>query len=132
MNRNRMLLKIVTVLSACLLSITFATSLRSESTKPQKVSKKEFRWLIQNAKTAADHQKLAAYYTAQAEHLMKESKKHQEYAEIYANRPLWGKSGIPDGLVAHCRQLAVLEAKAANEAQQMADIHEEMAKESPN
>ncbi len=126
--------KVLVVLAVCLLGIASSSSLSSQPTNPQsRMSKKELKWLIQNAKTTADHQKLAAYYRSQAEHLMKESRKHQELAEAYANRTIFEpKTGDPGGLLAHCREFAALEAKAAKEAQQMAAIHEEMAKESPN
>lgn len=128
-----MRLRVVLAFATCLLGIVSVSALSAQSVHPQEsVSMKELKWLIQNAETAADHQKLAAYYTAQAKHLVKESKKHRELVEIYANRPLWGKTAVPVQLLEHCRELAALEAKAANEAQQMAAIHEEMAKKLPN
>jgi hypothetical protein len=134
MKRQHVFVKIIATLSASFLAIILASSLRAQSTNPQHpMTKNELKWLIQHANSAADHQKLAAYYRSQADHLMQESKEHHELAEAYANGTTFApKSGFPGGLLRHCQELAALEAKAANQAQQMAAIHEEMAKKSSN
>jgi hypothetical protein len=129
MNKHCIHLRVLMALSACLLSLTFVSMAKSQSTNPQQkpMTKKELKWLIQNVKTAEDHQKLAVYYRQEAASLREESQNHKEMAEAYATGKK--KTGLPGKLFNHCRNIADYYAKSAKKADKMAVMHEELAKQ---
>jgi hypothetical protein len=112
-----------TILSA--LSAEATTQQRSER---KKLSKKQVKWLNSNARTASEHEMLATYYRARAERLTKKSREHQELADAYANRTIFEpKTGIPGGLLRHCREWAADFSRAAKQANSLAEMHEILA-----
>jgi hypothetical protein len=92
------------------------------------LTKQQVKTLIKTASTPEDHMKLARYYWYEADKLKSEAKDHEEMkAEYYQDPsrhpvPKWPTLGV------HCKDLAGYYAKAAKEAEQMASMHEEMAK----
>jgi hypothetical protein len=92
------------------------------------LSRSELKTLIQTAKTPADHMKLANYYRAEAIRLQAEVKAHEEMAASYDKNP--AGHPVPKGqtLGAHCRNLVKDIADEAKQANEMATMHEEMAK----
>jgi hypothetical protein len=92
------------------------------------LTKSQVKALIQTAKTPADHMKLAAYYRHEANGLQIEMKNHEEMAAAYDKNPSshpipkWPTLGV------HCRNLVKSYGESINEANQMAVLHEEMAK----
>jgi hypothetical protein len=130
MNKHCIHSRILMALSACLLSLTFVSMAKSQSTNPQNpMTKKELKWLIQNAKTAEDHLKLAVYYRQEAASLREESQNHRDMAEAYASGKQ--KTALPGKLSNHCRNIADYYAKSAKKAEKMAVMHEELAKQAP-
>ena len=92
------------------------------------LTKTELKTLIGTAKTPADHTKLANYYRYQASVLQAEVKDHEEMAAAYDKNQMGHP--IPKGqtLGTHCRNLVKYIADEAKEANEMATMHEEMAK----
>ena len=94
------------------------------------LNKKELADLVARAKTAEDHRRLAAHYRAvAAEHEM-EAKEHTELAAKYKANPTSSESkrpGSPD-TAAHCLTFAQHCRNAAKTMNEMAAMHEEMAK----
>jgi hypothetical protein len=77
-----------------------ALSVSLPTTAAQKASSsltsKEVKELVANAKTPADHAKLAAYFNLEADKLQADAKQHTELAEVYRLNPPTtggGKSG---------------------------------------
>jgi hypothetical protein len=99
-------------------SILVGVAMPQPTGSQKRMTTKELKSLIQNAKTAEDHWRIAAYYQSKAAHLLKESKEDQGLTEAYANRTLYARR----------LQFAAYEAEAAKEAQDMAAIHEAPAK----
>lgn len=91
---------------------------------------KEVKALVANAKTPADHMKLARHYTAMAEKHEAEAKEHEALAVEYARNPRVPPAKIPmaPNSAEHCRYFAEHCHKAAAEMRAMAAEHEEMAK----
>ncbi len=87
--------------------------------------------LTANAKTAADHTKLAKHYEAKAAEYEATAKEHDELAKEYEAHPNGHDQKHPMmGLTAaHCRTFAESNRKAAAEAREMAKAHEAMAKQ---
>lgn len=88
--------------------------------------------LVANAKTPADHEKLAAHFRTEATRLAAGAKEHEQLAGIYAKSPSAHDVKHPNSpeTASHCRTLAELYGKAAKEAEAMAAAHDQMARAS--
>ena len=91
----------------------------------RKLSHKELKALIANAKTREDHLRLADYYRAEASRLRKEAEEHQDLATVYTKGDLYESSKT--GAAQHCKQFADFFAHGAAEADQLAAVHQKMA-----
>jgi hypothetical protein len=98
------------------------------------LSKKELKVLLRTAKEPPEHRKIAEYYRQEAQRLAASAKEHSELAEVYVKNPpfpaLEAKHGTSFGQgVSHCRRWAELDAEQAKEAEALAALHEDMAKD---
>ena len=113
-------------LLAAAIGVTGSTAWAAESAG--KLTKSQVKALIVTAKTPADHMKLAKYYRYEAGMLQTEMNDHNEMAAAYDKNP----SGhpVPKAMTLgdHCRNLVKGDMDAIKEANEMADMHEEMAK----
>jgi hypothetical protein len=76
-----------------------------------------------------DHQKLADYYKAETERLEAEAKDHDEMAEAYKKNPSPMAVKHPEAIgEGHCHEMARRFREAANQAGELAAMHEDMAK----
>lgn len=92
---------------------------------------KEVKSLVANAKTPADHMKLARHFTAMAAKHEADAVEHEALAEEYAKHPRPGAAKMPmsGNTPEHCKYYAEHCRKAAAEMKAMAAAHEAMAKE---
>ena len=101
--------------------------------KDKTLSKGELRTLILNAKTPADHERIAQYFDAQAVKYEEAAKKHENEAAYYAShvQPAIGKNQgfYSREMQDHCPKMAAKLKEAAQEARMMAASHRELAKE---
>lgn len=114
-------MKIANGLAAVLIATLFALSLgaRYSAAQDQNVpTKQQLTALLKTANEPADHLRIAAYYKREASRLKEEAELHRAWASIY---------GKGSGL-AHCDNLAKLDAEAAKEAAVLAAMHENLAK----
>jgi hypothetical protein len=91
---------------------------------------KEVRDLIANAKTPAEHRKLARHFAAVAARYEADAADHVAEAKAYRTAPGASESkrpGSPD-TAAHCDRLADAARNAATAARELARDHEQMAK----
>ena len=77
-----------------------------------------------NAKTAADHEAIAAYYEKEAQATHVKHTEHQKMAEWYKKNPTVNKSGFST----HCDLIAANYNKTAKEYEALAKLHKDMAK----
>lgn len=108
-----------------------AAPLPAQTTKAPRLTSKEVVALIQNAKTPADHEKLAAYYDQTAAELEEKAEEHKELAAAYKRMPTPGNPRIPSPArpISHCENIAANAGKAAAEARSMAEHHRMLARE---
>jgi hypothetical protein len=128
--KSQRLLVLTAITLAMLIAGTSALRLQAQGSKAQvTLSKKQLKDLITNAREPGDHLKLAAYYRQESQRLRQDAKEHQEWADIYAKGPAGPAAKNPqiNGAV-HCGNWAKLEAEEAKEAQELATMHENMAK----
>ncbi len=128
--KSQRLLVLTAITLAMLIAGTSALRLQAQGSKAQvTLSKKQLKDLITNAREPGDHLKLAAYYRQESQRLRQDAKEHQEWADIYSKGPAGPAAKNPqiNGAV-HCGNWAKLEAEEAKEAQELATMHENMAK----
>jgi hypothetical protein len=96
------------------------------------LAKKELKAAITNAKTPQDHQRIAAYYKRVADRMLAEAKEHDDLAAVYAKAPNAHETKHPmsGGTADHCKYFADAARKAAQASQELAKLHEGMAKQS--
>ena len=96
------------------------------------LSKKEAKALVATAKTPGDHMKLARYFNEEADRLEAEAKDHEELAQEYRNHPsaMAMKTPMSPNSAEHCVYFAKAARDAAKAARELANSHEQMAKQS--
>lgn len=116
--------------TAVVLVLLMAGLTQSGSAQPEtRMSKKEMKELIVNAKSKEDHQKLASYYKQEADRLLAEAKEHEEMAEMYRKNPHPLEQKHPMAVGAgHCRYVAQRYRQAAAKTQTLAAFHEGLVK----
>ena len=97
-------------------------------------TRKELVTLLKTAKEPPEHRRIAAYYRQEAARLTQSAKEHSELAAIYQKRhpfaAMESKHGDAFGQGAsHCEKFAQLATEQAKEAEALAVLHEDMAKE---
>lgn len=120
----------ISVLSL-LVALTIAFAVYGQSaphSKTDKLTKHQLLSLIATAKTPTDHLRLAQYYEAQAKYYLAQSSLHQEMAAAYRkNPPISGKYSINSAN--HCDFFAQSFKEDATKMQELANMHEQMAKD---
>jgi hypothetical protein len=113
--------------AAAVANLAFPTGVAQANDTP---SSKEVRDLIANAKTPAEHRKLAKHFEAVAARYEADAADHAAEAKVYRTTPNASESkrpGSPD-TAAHCDRLADAARNAATAARELARDHEKMAK----
>ena len=101
----------------------------AQQQKPEKLTKGQLLSLIATAKTPAEHQRIAEYYDAKAQEYLAQAKEHQEMAEAYKKNPMTSSSKFAAGTVNHCEYFAQSFKEMAAKMQDLANMHEQMAKD---
>jgi len=120
----------------CLAMLSFASvyaAAAAAADDQRPLSKHELNMLLKNAKTPADHLRIASYYREEAQGLRSSSEEYLRQAAVYDKNPpfpaLESKQGTAFGMGAsHCRYWAKQDAEAAAKADAQAALHEDMAK----
>lgn len=96
-----------------------------------RLTKKEVKALVANAKTPEDHMKLARHFKQEADRLEAEAKEHDELAQEYRRSPsaMAMKMPMSGRSAEHCEYFAKSTREAAKAARELAAAHEQMAKE---
>ena len=114
------------------ISLTFLVLLAagySAAGQRPSLSKKEVKALIASAKTKEDHLKLAEFYKTEVARLQAEATDHDEMAEMYRKNPSPLAVKHPEAIgEGHCKEIARRFRESASKAQELATMHEEMAK----
>jgi hypothetical protein len=126
--------RVVVVLSLLTLMFWAGSSWARQAGKATQLTNDEVTNLTANAKTAADHGRLAQHFTAEADTYEAEAQEHENLATQYRLTPNLDESKRPGTprTAAHCYKTAAGLHKSAQKARQLAADHAEMAKNAPN
>jgi hypothetical protein len=125
MKRTIVILSLAFVMTAA----AFGQAASKQQPTGNKLSKQQLMSLIATAKTPAEHQRIADYYNAKALDFLAQSKEHQEMAEQYKKNVVTSSSKYAAGTVNHCEYLAKSLKDDATQMQELAQEHEQMAKD---
>ena len=91
-----------------------ATSQTPNPQQPEKLGKKQLAALVSNAKTPADHTRLASYYAAQAQTDLTQARTHGQMAATFQQSSPAISAKFDAGTVKHCQYVqAHLQQEAA-------------------
>ncbi len=114
-----------------LVALTIAMAVQGQaSTQPKTdtLSNHQLLTLIATAKTPAEHLRLAQYYGEQAKYYLAQSTLHQEMAAAYKKNPA-SSAKFSTGSAHHCDFFAQSFKQTATQMQELASMHEQMAKD---
>jgi hypothetical protein len=123
-------LSILSILSLAFVitAVAFSQTASPQQTKPEHFSKRQLNTLIAEAKTPAEHQRIAQYYQAKAQDYLAQAKEHEQMLAAYnANPSIGGKSRA--AFVDHCKSYSQYSREMAVTSQELAQLHEQMARE---
>ena len=122
MKRTIALLSYILVFTA----VAFAQTSQPQP-KPEKLSKQQLSSLIDNAKTPAEHSRIAQYYEAEAQESLAQSNQHEQMATEYKQNPATSSSKFSTGTVNHCEYQAQRLKAKAEKLEELAQVHEQLA-----
>ena len=123
-------LNVLSVLSLAFVmtAASFGQIASAQQTKPEHFSKRQLNTLIAEARTPAEHQRIAQYYQAKAQDYLAQAKEREQMVAAYkANPSLTAKSQA--STINHCEYFVQTFKDLAAKAQELAQLHEQMAKE---
>jgi hypothetical protein len=110
--------------------VTAIVSIPAGASDDHSIKASELKNRVENAETAADHERIAKYFDAEAARYEAESKNHGELAPFYQRNPdpaLSKHPGSPRSFE-HCDSLTKSLHEAAEGARLLAADHRQMAK----
>lgn len=114
-----------------ILAITLAMGLTVFAQSPTpKLSKAQIRSLVATASTAAEHHRLAEYFTAESHRYAAEAEDHIALRDQYKKNPMTNSTKRAQGTVDHCDYIAKSLKEASVQADDLAKMHEAMASDS--
>jgi hypothetical protein len=122
-------LSILSILSLAFVitAVAFSQTASAQQTKPEHFSKRQLNTLIAEAKTPAEHQRIAQYYQAKAQDYLAQAKEHEQMVAAYkANPSLTAKSQA--STINHCEYFVQTFKDMAAKSQELAQLHGQMAK----
>jgi hypothetical protein len=119
---------IVFLSSIAIAAVLAFASVSQAQPNQEKLGKQELLSLIATAKTPAEHSRLAAYYNAEAQDYLAQSKEHEQMVEAYKKNPAFNTAKSTPGPINHCLYLAQHLKESAVKMQELAKEHDQMAK----
>jgi Na+-transporting NADH:ubiquinone oxidoreductase subunit NqrC len=127
MKRTITILSLVFVLTVA----AFAQVAPTPQPKPEHLSKQQLNTLIATAKTPAEHERIAQYYKAKAVDYLAQAKEHEAMVAAYKANSSLSNDKNQASTISHCEYFVTTFKALADNSQEMATLHERMAKEAP-
>jgi hypothetical protein len=116
---------------AVVMSVTaIAQSPSTKQSKPEQLSKKQFNALIASAKTPAEHERIAQYYAASAQSYRAEAKEHESMIAAYKANTSLSNEKNRASTIGHCEYFVKSLNDLSVKSDELAKLHQDMAKES--
>ncbi len=118
---------ILTVGLAVVLFVVVQTSISQE--KAEKLSKQQLLSLISTAKTPAEHLRISKYYQEKAQDYLAQAKEHEQMLAAYKANSSLSNEKNRASTIGHCEYFVQTFKDLAAKSQELAQLHEQMAKE---
>jgi len=121
---------ITTLCLALALSIAlFAQATSAQQSKPEHLSKQQLNNLIATAKTPAEHERIAHFYEAKAVDYHAQAVEHQAMVAAYKANSSLSNEKNRASTIGHCEYFVATFNELAVKSQELAKLHEQMAKD---
>jgi hypothetical protein len=122
--------RIVSILSVLSLALVMTVAAFGQTpAKPEHLSKQQINTLIATAKTPADHQRIAQFYQSQAQDYLAQSKEHEAMVVAYKSNLSLVNNKNQASTINHCEYFVQTFKDLAAKSQELAQLHEQMAKD---
>ena len=101
----------------------------AQQPKPEHLSMHQLDTLIATAKTSADHGRIAQYYQSQAQDYLAQAKEHEAMVAAYKANPSLVNNKNQASTINHCEYFVQTFKDMAAKSQELAQLHEQMAKD---
>ena len=121
----------ITILSLAfaLTVAAFAQAAPGPQTKSEHLSKQQLNTLIANAKTPAEHQRIAQFYEAKAQDYRAQAVEHETMVAAYKANSSLSTEKNRASTIGHCEYFVTTFKELAVKSQELAKLHEQMAKD---
>jgi|SRR5271166_1277580 len=109
----------------------FGQTPSTQQPKPEHLSKQQLNTLIATAKTAAEHESIAQYYQAKALDYLAQAKEHEAMVAAYKANSTLSNDKNQASTISHCEYFVTTFKALTDNSQDLAALHERMAKEAP-
>lgn len=109
----------------------FAQVAPAPQPKPEHLTKQQLNTLIATAKTPAEHRRIAQYYRAKALDYQAQAKEHEAMVAAYKANSSLSNDKNQASTISHCEYFVTTFKALADNSQELATLHERMAKEAP-
>jgi hypothetical protein len=107
----------------------FGQTASTPQSKPEHLGKRQLNTLIATAKAPAEHQRIAQYYEAKAQDYLAQSKEHEQMVAAYKANSSLSNNKNRASTISHCEYFAQTFKDLAAKSQELAQLHEQMAKD---
>ncbi len=128
MKRTISILSILS-LAFVMTAATFAQAPSAPQAKPEHLSMRQLNTLIVNAKTPAEHRRIAQYYQAKALDYLAQVKEHEQMLAAYKANSSLSNEKNRASTIGHCEYYVQAFKDLATKTQEFAQLHEQMAKD---
>ncbi len=121
----------ITILSLAL-ALTVAAFVQAspaQQPQPEHLSKQQLNALIANAKTPAEHQRIAQFYEAKAQDYRAQAVEHETMVAAYKANSSLSNEKNRASTIGHCEYFEKTLKELAVKSQELAKLHEQMAKD---
>ncbi|MHB1856304.1 MAG: hypothetical protein ACYCPM_02610 [Acidobacteriaceae bacterium] len=108
---------------------TFGQASSVQQAKPEHLGKHQLNTLIATAKTPAEHQRIAQYYQAKAQDYLAQANEHEAMIAAYKANPSPSTAKNLASTIGHCEYFFQTFKDMAVKSQELAALHEQMAKD---
>ncbi len=118
----------LSVLSLALVMTFTAVAQAPVQAKPERLTKKQLNALIATAKTAAEHERIARFYELSAQDYRAQAQEHEAMVAAYKVNPFLSTNKNKVGTIDHCQYFVTTFKDMAVKSEELAQLHEQMAK----
>lgn len=121
----------ITILSlAFVLTVAaFAQAVPSQQLAPEHLGKQQLNTLIATAKTPAEHLRIAQYFQAKGQDYLAQAQEHEQMLAAYKANSSLSTNKNRTSTIGHCEYFVQTFKDLATKSQELAQLHEQMAKD---